>query len=67
MDKLRQELDQDERASQPRWKRQHHLISQIQGEGLRGIILDIISLGGEIPLAANAELTDQNPPGLPAA
>jgi hypothetical protein len=36
-------------------------------EGLQGIVLDIVSLGGEIPPAAKAELPDGAPPELPPA
>jgi len=67
IDKLRQEIEQDQRASQQRWKRLQHLVDRIRDDGLHGILLDIIGLGGEIPPAARAELPHDNPPELPAA
>lgn len=67
LDKLGQELDQDQRVTQQRWKRLGRLTDEIREEGLRGIVLDIIGLGGEIPPAARAELPDDAPPELPAA
>jgi hypothetical protein len=38
---------------------------EIREEGLRGILLDIIGLGGEIPPAARPELPEDDPPELP--
>jgi hypothetical protein len=67
VDGLRQELGQDQRASQQRWRRMGRLIDEILEQGLRGIVLDIIGLGGEIPPAARAELPEDDPPELPAA
>ena len=62
---LRQELGQDQRASQQRWRRMERLIDEILEQGLHGIVLDIIGLGGEIPPAARAELLEDGPPELP--
>jgi hypothetical protein len=62
---LRQELGQDQRASQQRWRRMERLIDEILEQGLHGIVLDIIGLGGEIPPAARAELPEDGPPELP--
>jgi len=56
MDRLDTELDQDQRTSQQRWKRLEKLTAEIREQGLNGIVLDIIGLGGEIPPAARAEL-----------
>jgi hypothetical protein len=64
---LRQELGQDQRVSQQRWRRMERLIDEILEQGLRGIVLDVIGLGGEIPPAARAEISDDAPPELPAA
>jgi hypothetical protein len=66
-DGLRQELGQDQRVSQQRWRRMERLIDEIVEQGLRGIVLDIIVLGGEIPPAARAELPEDDPRELPAA
>jgi hypothetical protein len=66
-DGLRQELGQDQRATQQRWRRMDRLIDEILEQGLHGIVLDIIGLGGEIPPAARAELPEDDPPELPAA
>jgi hypothetical protein len=66
-DGLRQELGQDQRASQQRWRRMERHIDEIVEQGLHGIVLDIIGLGGEIPPAARAELPEDDPPKLPAA
>jgi hypothetical protein len=62
---LRQELGQDQRASQQRWRRMERLIDEILEQGLHGIVLDIIGLGGEIPPAARAELPEDGPSELP--
>ena len=62
---LRQELGQDQRTSQQRWKRMERLIDEILEQGLHGIVLDIIGLGGEIPPAARAELPEDGPSELP--
>jgi hypothetical protein len=67
LDKLGQELDQDQRVTRQRWRRLERLTEQIREEGLRGIVLDIIGLGGEIPPAARAELPEDTPPELPPA
>jgi hypothetical protein len=67
LDKLGQELDQDQRITRQRWKRLERLAEHIREEGLRGIVLDIIGLGGEIPPAATAELPEDAPPELPPA
>jgi hypothetical protein len=66
-DRLRQELAQDQRVSQQRWKRMEQAIDEIIEQGLQGIVLDIIGLGGEIPPAARAELPKDPPPELPPA
>jgi hypothetical protein len=66
-DGLRQELGQDQRVSQQRWRRMERLIDEIIEQGLHGIVLDIIGLGGEIPPAARAELPEDGPPELPPA
>ena len=63
--KLRQEIDQDQRVTQQRCKRMEQFIDVAWEEGLQGIVLDIISLGGEIPPAARAELPEGAPPELP--
>ena len=63
--KLRQEIDQDQRVTQHRCKRMEQLTDVIWEEGLQGIVLDIISLGGEIPPAATAELPEGEPPEPP--
>ena len=65
--KLRQEIGQDQRVTQQRCKRMEQSIDVIWEEGFLGIVLDIISLGGEIPPAARAELPEGAPPELPAA
>ena len=62
---LRQELAQDQRVSQQRWKRMEQMIDEILEQGLQGIVLDIIGLGGEIPPAARDELPEDGPPELP--
>jgi hypothetical protein len=67
LDKLGQELDQEQRITRQRWKRLERLAEHIREEGLRGIVLDIIGLGGEIPPAATAELPEDAPPELPPA
>jgi hypothetical protein len=64
-DGLRQELAQDQRVSQQRWKRMEQMIDEIVEQGLQGIVLDIIGLGGEIPPSARAELPDDGFPELP--
>jgi hypothetical protein len=66
-DRLRQELHQDQRVSQQRWKRMEQIMDEILQQGLHGIVLDIIGLGGEIPPAARAELPEDDPPELPPA
>jgi hypothetical protein len=48
LDKLGQELDQDQRVTRQRCRRLERLTEQIREEGLRGIVLDIIGLGGEL-------------------
>ena len=63
--RLRQELAQDQRVSQQRWKRMEQIIDEFCEQGLQGIVLDIIGLGGEIPPAARAELSDGGFPELP--
>lgn len=65
VDGLRQELGQDQRASQQRWRRMERLIDEIFEQGLHGIVLDIIGLGGEIPPAARVELPEDGFPELP--
>jgi hypothetical protein len=64
---LRQELGQDQRVSQQRWRRMERLVDEIFEQGLHGIVLDIIGLGGEIPPEARAELPEDDSPELPAA
>lgn len=56
IDRLAAELDQDQRTSQQRWKRLARITDELREQGLQGIVLDIIGLGGEIPPAARAEL-----------
>lgn len=63
--KLRQEIGQDQRVTQQRCKRMEQLTDVIREEGLQGIVLDIISLGGEIPPTARAELPEGAPPEPP--
>lgn len=58
IDRMNAELDQDQRTSQQRWKRLDQITADIREQGLYGIVLDIIGLGGEIPPAARAELED---------
>ena len=65
LDKLGQELDQDQRVTRQRWNRLERLAEHIREEGLRGIVLDIIGLSGEIPPAARAELPGDAPPEVP--
>jgi hypothetical protein len=67
LDRLRHELDQDQRTTQQRWKRLERITDEIRDEGLQGIVLDIIGLGGEIPPAARAELPENTHPELLAA
>ncbi len=67
IDRLTSELDQDQRVSQQRWKRLQAITDEIREQGLRGVVLDIIGLGGEIPPAARAEIPGDTPPELPAA
>ena len=67
LDRLSHELDQDQRATQQRWKRLERITGEIRDQGLRGIVLDIIGVGGDIPPAAQAELPEHPPPELPAA
>ena len=62
---LRQELAQDQRVSQQRWRRMERLVDEIFEQGLHGIVLDIIGLGGEIPPSARAELPEDGFPELP--
>jgi hypothetical protein len=64
IDSVEAELASDQRASLQRWKRLEKLIADLREQGLRGIVLDIIGLGGEIPPAARAELGNE-PPELP--
>jgi hypothetical protein len=59
IDSVETELASDQRTSQQRWKRLEKLIADLREQGLRGIVLDIIGLGGEIPPAARAELGDE--------
>ncbi|MGO9277565.1 MAG: DUF2130 domain-containing protein [Streptosporangiaceae bacterium] len=67
IDRLAAELDQDQRVSQQRWKRLQAITVEIREQGLQGIVLDIIGLGGEIPPAARAELGEGvGPLELPA-
>jgi hypothetical protein len=67
IDCLVAELDQDQRTSQQRWKRLARITDEIRAQGMQGIVLDIIGLGGEIPPAARAELGEgDNPLELPA-
>lgn len=56
IDRIAAELDTDQRASQQRWKRLEKLVTELRDQGLDGIVLDILGLGGEIPPAARAEL-----------
>lgn len=56
IDRIATELDTDQRTSQQRWKRLEKHISELREQGVEGIVLDIIGLGGEIPPAARAEL-----------
>jgi hypothetical protein len=67
LDRLRQELDQDQRSTQQRWKRLQRIMDEIREQGLQGIVLDIIGLGGDIPPAARGEIPADTPPELPAA
>src|SRR6185437_2021760 len=67
IDLLSHELDQDQRATQQRWKRMERITCEIRQQGLQGIVLDIIGLGGEMPPAARAELAEDTSPELPAA
>jgi len=60
VDRLVAELEQDQRTSQQRWKRLARITDEIRGQGLQGIVLDIIGLGGEIPPAARAELGEED-------
>ena len=65
-DRLDEDLDQEMRLTPQRWKRREALHAEIRSAGVRGILLDIIELGGEIPLATCAELSaEDNPPTLP--
>lgn len=56
IDRIAAELETDQRTSLQRWKRLEKLIAELRDQGLDGIVLDIIGLGGEIPPAARAEL-----------
>jgi hypothetical protein len=58
IDRLVAELDQDQRTSMQRWKRLEKITAEIRDQGLQGIVLDVIGLGGEIPPAARAEIGD---------
>ena len=58
IDRLIAELDQDQRTSMQRWKRLEKITAEIRDQGLQGIVLDVIGLGGEIPPAARAEIGD---------
>lgn len=64
IDRLSHELDQDQRATHQRWKRLERITDEIRDQGLRGIVLDIIGLGGDIPPAAQAEFPEQTSPEL---
>jgi len=66
IDRLAGELDQDQRTSQQRWKRLEKITAEIREQGLEGIVLDIIGVGGEIPPAARAELPGDTPLELSA-
>jgi hypothetical protein len=66
LDRLRQERTQEQRAAQQRWKREERLMDEIFEQGVRGIVLDIIGLGGEIPPVARAELPEDGFPELPS-
>ena len=58
IDRIAAELETDQRTSLQRWKRLEKLIAELRDQGLDGIVLDIIGVGGEIPPAARAELPD---------
>lgn len=64
LDRWRQGHDQEQRATQQRWKREERIMDEIREQVLQGIVLDIIGLGGEIPPAARAELPDGGFPEL---
>jgi hypothetical protein len=65
LDRWSQGHDQEKRATQQRWKREERIMDEIREQVLRGIVLDIIGLGGEIPPAARPELPDDGFPELP--
>jgi hypothetical protein len=65
LDRLAHEIDQELRTTQQRCKRLERIRVEIREEGLHGIVLDIIGLGGEIPPAARDELPEDGPPELP--
>jgi len=66
LDRLDEDLDQEMRLTPQRWKRREALHAEIRSAGVRGILLDIIELGGEIPPAACTELNaEDNSPTLP--
>jgi hypothetical protein len=48
MERALDKLDQDQRVTRQRCRRLERLTEQIREEGLRGIVLDIIGLGGEL-------------------
>jgi hypothetical protein len=64
IDRIAAELDADQRASQQRWKRLERYIAELRDQGLEGIVLDIVGLGGDIPPAARAELPGTDVPEL---
>lgn len=66
LDRIDAELEQDQRTSQQRWKRLERLTADLRDQGMEGIVLDIIALGGEVPPAAQAELPGNDPLALSA-
>lgn len=64
-DRLRQELAQDQRVSQHRWKRMEQIMDEFLEQGLQGIVLDIIGLGGEIPPVGPRRASRRRSPELP--
>lgn len=67
-DRLRDENGKFDRASQQHVARVHRIIDEVREQFLRGIILDLIRLGAEIPPSTRAELEEgDDPPQLPAA
>jgi hypothetical protein len=68
IDRLRAENGKFGRAAQQHAARVDHIIAEIHDQFLRGIILDLIHLGAEIPPSTRAELEEgYDPPQLPAA